>query len=142
MNAPAPDEHIRLYPGENKVYYEVDSKIADAATFRIMKEDHTIGNILRHSLLRDERVLFAGYRMPHPLDFSVRVKIKTRPTSDPVTCIIDAIDNIQSEVRSLSEQLNRQVGTTTSTTATAAMPSVTATSTSSSNVPFGSSMTY
>ena len=109
MNAPGPDEHIRLSEGENKVYYEVDQKIADAGTFRLMKEDHTIGNILRHSLLRDQRVLFAGYRMPHPLDFSVRIKVKTRPTSDCVTVLIDAIDNVSVEYESIKDQMQRQL---------------------------------
>lgn len=109
MNAPAPDEHIRLGPGENKIYYEIDSKIADAATFRIMKEDHTVGNILRHSLLRDQRVLFVGYRMPHPLDFSVRIKIKTRPDTDCVTVLIDTIDNTRNEYETMKEQFIRQL---------------------------------
>jgi DNA-directed RNA polymerase II subunit RPB11 len=110
MNAPGPDEHIRLGEGEQKVYYATDTKIADAGTFRFMKEDHTLGNILRHSLLRDERVLFAGYRMPHPLDFSVRLKIKTRPTSDPATVLMDAIDSISTEIESMRDQLTRQLG--------------------------------
>lgn len=109
MNAPRPDEHIRLSDGENKIYYEVDQKIADAGTFRLMKEDHTIGNILRHSLLRDTRVLFAGYRMPHPLDFSVRIKIKTVSNNDCITVLCDSIDNVTTEYESIKDQLQRQL---------------------------------
>lgn len=50
-----------------RVIYTPDSKIVNTGTFTLNKEDHTMGNILRCQLLRDPRILFAGYRMPHPL---------------------------------------------------------------------------
>jgi DNA-directed RNA polymerase subunit L len=37
-------------------------------------------SLLSHrSLLADGRVLFAGYRMPHPLENRMIIKVKTRP---------------------------------------------------------------
>ncbi len=81
----------------------MDPKLADAGTFVILKEDHTLGNILRMSLLRDKRVLFAGYRMPHPLEHKLLVKIKTRPVSNPVEVMNDAIDGLTSEVKTLQQ---------------------------------------
>jgi DNA-directed RNA polymerase II subunit RPB11 len=62
-----------------RITYAEDQKIADAGTFTLLKEDHTLGNIIRMSLLADGRVLFAGYRMPHPLENRMLIKIKTRP---------------------------------------------------------------
>jgi DNA-directed RNA polymerase II subunit RPB11 len=47
MNAPPAQEHILLDDEERKITYAEDPKIADAGTFTVMKEDHTIGNILR-----------------------------------------------------------------------------------------------
>ena len=79
MNAPHPAEHIVLNEDEKKISYAEDQKIADAGTFTLLKEDHTLGNIIRMSLLADGRVLFAGYRMPHPLENRMLIKIKTRP---------------------------------------------------------------
>ena len=35
--------------------------------------------LMARSLLADGRVLFAGYRMPHPLENRMLIKIKTRP---------------------------------------------------------------
>ena len=42
-----------------------------------MKEDHTVGNLIKQSLLTDPRVLFAGYRKPHPLEHVVNVQVRT-----------------------------------------------------------------
>ncbi|KAH9258392.1 hypothetical protein BASA81_003441 [Batrachochytrium salamandrivorans] len=66
MNAPSTNEHIQLRGNEKKVTVVNDSKIINASIFYLAKEDHTLGNALRMSLLRDKDVRFAGYRMPHP----------------------------------------------------------------------------
>lgn len=61
------------------------------------------------SLLSDSRVLFAGYRMPHPLENKLLIKIKTRPLTDPITVLSDSIDNLQREFKSLSESFKREI---------------------------------
>jgi len=109
MNAPHPAEHFTLAEGEKKITYEEDTKIADAGTFTIAKEDHTLGNLLRMSLLSDRRVLFAGYRMPHPLEPRLLLKVKTRPTTEPVQVLLDAVENLQVELTSVEEQFRKAV---------------------------------
>jgi hypothetical protein len=66
LNAPPPDAHIFLNEGEQKyvahtslcmnrshgslwcrLTYKMDTKIPDAGTFIVLKEDHSLGNILR-----------------------------------------------------------------------------------------------
>lgn len=42
--------------------------MANSATYKIPLEDHTIGDLLRIYLLKNNQVKFAGYRVPHPLD--------------------------------------------------------------------------
>uniref|UniRef100_A0A0E0E810 DNA-directed RNA polymerase RBP11-like dimerisation domain-containing protein n=1 Tax=Oryza meridionalis TaxID=40149 RepID=A0A0E0E810_9ORYZ len=56
------------------VSYERDTKIVNAGSFTIEREDHTIGNILRMQLHRDPNVLFAGYKLPHPLQYKILVR--------------------------------------------------------------------
>lgn len=109
MNAPDPSEHIVLLPGEQKVVYQQDTALSDAGTFVILKEDHTLGNPLRCQLLRDERVVFAGYRLPHPLVNVMNLKIRSRPESDPQTLLITAIDQLSTEVTSIKEQFQKQI---------------------------------
>lgn len=53
-------------------------------TFAIGNEDHTIGNALRHILLNNESVEFAGYSVPHPAEPVVHVRVQTH---EPTTAI-------------------------------------------------------
>jgi DNA-directed RNA polymerase subunit L len=39
-------ESFYLQDGEDKITFELDSRAKDTATFRINREDHTIGNLL------------------------------------------------------------------------------------------------
>mmetsp|Transcript_26612 Transcript_26612/g.41746 ORF Transcript_26612/g.41746 Transcript_26612/m.41746 type:complete len:140 (-) Transcript_26612:104-523(-) len=50
-------------------------------TFVIGDEDHTLGNALRHILINDARVDFAGYCVPHPSEPVVHVRVQTAATS-------------------------------------------------------------
>ncbi|KAF3645697.1 DNA-directed RNA polymerases II, IV and V subunit 11 [Capsicum annuum] len=58
-----------------RVSYERDTKIMNAATFTVEREDHTIGNIVRMQLHRDDTVLFAGYKLPHPLQYKILLRV-------------------------------------------------------------------
>ena len=52
---------------EQKITYAADTKVSNAGTFTLNKEDHTVANLLRMQLLRDPNVRFVGYIHPHPL---------------------------------------------------------------------------
>ena len=46
-------------------------------TFCIGNEDHTIGNSLRHILMQNSNVGFAGYSVPHPSEPVVQIRVQT-----------------------------------------------------------------
>merc|ERR1711874_90188 len=46
-------------------------------TFVFHKENHTLGNSLRHVLLMNPRVMFAGYSIPHPAEDQMHLRIQT-----------------------------------------------------------------
>ena len=49
-------------------------------TFCIGNEDHTLGNALRHVLIRNSSsVGFAGYSVPHPSEPVVQIRVQTVP---------------------------------------------------------------
>ena len=48
-------------------------------TFAIGNEDHTLGNALRHVLLQNSNIGFAGYSVPHPSEPVVHVRVQTLP---------------------------------------------------------------
>ena len=51
MNYLDPIVNIQLEDKQKKVEFKKDEKINNCANFIINKEDHTIGNILKHQLL-------------------------------------------------------------------------------------------
>jgi len=108
MNAPHAAEHIVLSADELKLTYEEDSHMPNAGTFVILKEDHTLGNILRMQLLRDKRVLFAGYRMPHPLEPRLVIKVRTTPDTNPTAVLTQAIANTRQELTTLEKNFMSQ----------------------------------
>ena len=77
MNAPDRIDSYVLADGEKKMVYANDEKIPNAGTFTIAKETHTVGNLLQMQVLRNNQVKYCGYKMPHPLQNSMLVKVQT-----------------------------------------------------------------
>jgi len=94
---------------KRRIHIYPDEKVPDAATFQIWLEDHTLGNILRMELLRNENVLFAGYKVRHPLDHMIELRIQTLPKSNPETALRAAVKNLRGETRSMLEQFDKGV---------------------------------
>ena len=98
-----------LEPDEIKVTRVDDKRTQHSATFTILKEDHTLGNALRMQLLADDRVLFAGYKIPHPLLHELVVKVRTTGVVTPTDALIDAVDVLTADIRSLSDKFRASV---------------------------------
>lgn len=74
-------------------------------TFCIGDEDHTMGNGLRHILIQNEQVGFAGYSVPHPSEPIVQIRIQTvPPKGKPVEEAPTALDTLKQACQTLSEQ--------------------------------------
>ncbi|XP_059073121.1 DNA-directed RNA polymerases II, IV and V subunit 11 isoform X2 [Cryptomeria japonica] len=108
MNAPDRYERFVVPDGMQKVTYERDMKIMNAASFTIQREDHTIGNILRMQLHRDPNVLFAGYKLPHPLDYKIIVKVQTTSQSSPMQAYNLAINDLDKELDHLKAAVKEE----------------------------------
>lgn len=91
-----------LADGVNKVTYKADTKLPHAGTFTIMQEDHTLGNLLRMQLFQDRHVVFAGYRMPHPLEPKMVVKVQTTGVKQPTQAVEHALEDLRSELTQLA----------------------------------------
>ncbi|RUO96736.1 hypothetical protein BC936DRAFT_141539 [Jimgerdemannia flammicorona] len=109
MNAPERFELFVLPDGRKKVSMTPDTKLLNAATFMIEREDHTLGNMLRMQLLKDPRVLFAGYKVPHPLEHNFMVRIQTIPGCSPGVALGDAVTELIQEIGALKNKLELDV---------------------------------
>lgn len=75
----------------------------------IKEEDHTLGNVVRHQLLLDPRVRFAGYKKPHPLEEHVEIKVQTNGEVAAPQSVIDACDALITKLQKLNLSLTSQV---------------------------------
>ncbi|KAG0504863.1 hypothetical protein M758_N011700 [Ceratodon purpureus] len=108
MNAPDRFERFVVPEGMRKVTYERDMKVMNAATITLQREDHTIGNILRMQLHRDPSVLFAGYKLPHALQYRVVVKIQTTSQSSPMQAYNLAVTDLTKELDHLKAAFEQE----------------------------------
>jgi DNA-directed RNA polymerase II subunit RPB11 len=94
----------------NLVIAEKDPGLNNCWQFRIEHEDHTLGNMLCQKLLEEERVLFAGYRIHHPLDdwILLRVQVEDNITK-PSELVNTAITNLVAEIDRLSIQFGKEL---------------------------------
>ncbi|KAH6564878.1 hypothetical protein BASA50_008350 [Batrachochytrium salamandrivorans] len=97
-NAPPTWELLLVPEGMKKVSMEMDTKIPNAATFTVLTEDHTLGNIIRTQLLKSPKVIFAGYKMPHPLEHQFILKIQTTPDTTPADVLQQEVGNLIQEI--------------------------------------------
>lgn len=51
-------------------------------TFAIGDEDHTLGNSIRHILMNNSKISFAGYSVPHPSEPVVHIRVQTSKTGN------------------------------------------------------------
>lgn len=55
-------------------------------------------------LLKDPNVLFAGYKVPHPLEHKFVIRIQTTSESSPQDALMNAISDLISEMHLLEER--------------------------------------
>ncbi|KAN0060923.1 RNA polymerase subunit AC19 [Thecaphora frezii] len=79
-------DKITLLPG-----YESD---LSAATFCLKEEDHTLGNSMRYMLMKDPRVEFCGYSVPHPSEAKIHLRVQMYDNASAMDAVRDALDNL------------------------------------------------
>ena len=95
---------------ERKITYAPDTKVPNAGTFTLNKEDHTLGNLIRMQLLSDPNVHFVGYMMPHPLINRLEMKIQTTSGNvNPREVLLAAVEDLSNETAHLTEGFKREL---------------------------------
>jgi len=108
MNAPNRYELFVLDEGEKPVEVTEDTKIPNAATIKVVKQDHTLANMVRGQLLSMPQVLFAGYKVPHPLHPYFLVKIQTAGTIPPTAAHEQSCTKLIGTLSSLEAKFKRE----------------------------------
>ncbi|KAH9947549.1 DNA-directed RNA polymerase [Amylocystis lapponica] len=108
MNAPNRYELFVLDEGERPVEIIEDTKIPNAATIKVLKQDHTLGNMIRAQLLAMPQILFAGYKVPHPLQPYFLIKIQTDGSVTPAAVLEQACLKLIATLASLETKFKRE----------------------------------
>ena len=98
--------------GYDKVRATVDTKLRNACAYTIRHEDHTLACLIWNALLNNPDVLFAGYKVPHPLEPNVVIKVET--SGDRVTpkrAMKKAIDSCAGLFTSLEDSFKFEMST-------------------------------
>ncbi|KAJ3395060.1 DNA-directed RNA polymerase II core subunit [Lobulomyces angularis] len=109
MNAPDRFELFVIPDGESKIQMEKDTRVPNSASFTFLKEDHTLANMLRMQLLKNPKVLFAGYKVPHPLEHSFVLKIQTIPDTTPLECLRNDITLLIAEITGIKKKFENEL---------------------------------
>lgn len=66
-------------------------------TFAIGNEDHTIGNSLRHILIHNSKVEFAGYSVPHPSEPIVHIRVQTTGSTTSLKAVKESCETLNEQ---------------------------------------------
>jgi len=102
------DSH-QVYKLDNDFNIEVEEKQNNYFQFKLIKEDHTMGNSIQTELLENENVIFSGYRIPHPLKKEMYIKIKTKSSTDPKKELVKGIKSIQSKIKTFKREFKSAI---------------------------------
>ncbi|KAK5000249.1 RNA polymerase subunit AC19 [Elasticomyces elasticus] len=66
----------------------------EAASFQFENEDHTLGNALRYVIMKDPRVEFCGYSIPHPSEAKMNLRIQSWDGASVYDILEDGLKNL------------------------------------------------
>jgi DNA-directed RNA polymerase II subunit RPB11 len=90
---------------KNKIKWKNDPLIPNLGLFRIVNEDHTIGNVIHHKLIGLKGVIFCAYKKPHPLEYFIVVKIVTNGKLTATQALDCSLKDLYIELSLIEEAL-------------------------------------
>ena len=100
-NIPNRYESFYLEKGEDKVKLDENNIII------IKKEDHTIGNLIQVELLKKKNVEFVGYKIPHPLEYNLLLKIIVKEGGDILKVYNNGIKELINKLEIIKKELKK-----------------------------------
>ncbi|KAG7007249.1 DNA-directed RNA polymerase II subunit RPB11 [Physcia stellaris] len=101
-------ELFLLGDGEKKVTEAIDTRIPSTSIFTFNKEDHTLGNMIRGRLLANQRVTFAGYKVPHPLFPTFELRVGTDGNQTPRAALLQACRELVTDLITLGREFTKE----------------------------------
>ncbi|KAI0874998.1 DNA-directed RNA polymerase [Hypoxylon argillaceum] len=81
---------------------------SNTSDFILLKEDHTLGNLLSEHLKQAPHVLMAGYKVGHPNVPEVMIRLQTDGTVTPREVLIDTCKQLIAAYGQLGREFTRE----------------------------------
>ncbi|KAG2172182.1 hypothetical protein INT44_005553 [Umbelopsis vinacea] len=78
----------------DKIEIVAGSSDPTCMTFCFKEEDHTLGNSLRHMVMKNPLVDYCGYSIPHPSEAKMNVHIQTTDATNAVEALNKGFDDL------------------------------------------------
>lgn len=81
------------------------------ATFVIPNKGHTLGNIIRYELLKNDSVLIAAYKVTHPLkeELQLYIKLDSKCNKNEKEIITNTVDNLIINIKNLEKLIKKNL---------------------------------
>jgi DNA-directed RNA polymerase II subunit RPB11 len=106
----APESLVDM-KGDVKIVEHQSNKNPNTSLFVLEKEDHTVANLLRNKLHDNSLVKQAGYRVPHPTQHRVEMRIQTasdgsgKEVPTPQQALLGALNDCMGDLKRLEAML-------------------------------------
>ncbi|KAI1201076.1 DNA-directed RNA polymerase [Nemania serpens] len=94
--------------GEKKITEKPFAGTSNTSDFILLKEDHTLGNLLSEHLKQHPHVLMAGYKVAHPNVPEVLIRLRTDGTVTPRAVLIEVCKQLISAYGQLGREFTRE----------------------------------
>ncbi|EIW84710.1 RBP11-like subunits of RNA polymerase [Coniophora puteana RWD-64-598 SS2] len=84
-----------------------------AATYQIFDESHTMGNALRWMLMKNPKVEFCGYSVPHPSENHINVRIQMYDELSSLDALLEALSNLDDLCETVEQKYQDSLATDT-----------------------------
>lgn len=89
-----------------KYQYSEDAKCPNGLVVKINDENHTLGNLIKEQLDTEDHVIFAGYRIIHPLKKEMILRVRTDGVITPQQALQHALRHLGESFRHLENAIS------------------------------------
>ncbi|ORY71191.1 DNA-directed RNA polymerase [Pseudomassariella vexata] len=94
--------------GEKKITEKPFAGMSNCSDFVLLKEDHTLGNLLSEYLKQSPHVMMAGYKLAHPNVPEVFIRVQTDGSVTPREVMIDVCKQLVAAYGQLGREFTRE----------------------------------
>ncbi len=88
-----------------KIIRKTDTEIV----IQITGEDDTLGNLISKEAMRHPKVIYATYRVPHPLQNKLELIIRVEEGSDIGQVLVEIVDRIKASLEELRKEVEEKI---------------------------------